>query len=308
MGTASGTTSFGAMGLYYLASLDRHERRDSEGAEQAPLSHIKSFLFRDMFYILRRENRSLAIFALWGAAIEASVAIAEFHSDADGNHLAGWFVISMIFWINLPLLYFAMRVRDILSLMSPPDILSYLSINILTIGISSLAPMMYLSMDTIKCASNALSTADDHENILSQCSGVLYPQASICFFLLVIMVVKVIVAPLSTTSFTTVDFIKLDLPLRFVIQGVLASTSFALNFYLFANMAEGKSTDTNLILSIAAVVCIATPLFIEFFLMVINLGHHSTIRRLSTSGEASDLSANLLGANDPADGGLAQFM
>ena len=60
-------------------------------------------------------------------------------------------------------------------------------------------------------------------------------------------------------------------------------------------------------LSIAAVFCIATPLFIEFFRMVINRAHHTTL--LPPSSSASDLSNldPLLG-KDPADGGLAAFV
>ena len=59
--------------------------------------------------------------------------------------------------------------------MSPSEISSYLSTNILTIGISSITPMIYLSMDTIKCASNA----DRTQNVYDQCSGVSIPQMSI---------------------------------------------------------------------------------------------------------------------------------
>jgi len=55
----------------------------------------------------------------------------------------------MPFWANLPLPYFFSRIRNILSHMSPSKISSYLSTNILTIGISSITPMMYLSLDSI---------------------------------------------------------------------------------------------------------------------------------------------------------------
>jgi len=92
--------------------------------------------------------------------------------------------------------------------MSPSEISSYLFTNILAIGISSMTPMMYLSMDTIKCASNA----DRAQNVLDQCSGVFFPQLSICIFLLIMMIIKVVIASLSTTTITANDLIKLNLP------------------------------------------------------------------------------------------------
>jgi len=130
--------------------------------------------------------------------------------------------------------------RNILSKMSASDIFSYLSTNILAIGISSFTPMMYLSMDTIKC----VSKSDHTQGVYDQCSGVLLPQGSITLFLLIMMIVKVIIAPLSTTSMTTDDLIKLSVPSRVVFQGILVGLSFLLNLYLFANMEGGRSEAT----------------------------------------------------------------
>ena len=130
--------------------------------------------------------------------------------------------------------------RNILSKMSASDIFSYLSTNILAIGISSFTPMMYLFMDTIKC----VSKSDHTQGVYDQCSGVLLPQGSITLFLLIMMIVKVIIAPLSTTSMTTDDLIKLSVPSRVVFQGILVGLSFLLNLYLFANMEGGRSEAT----------------------------------------------------------------
>ena len=146
----------------------------------------------------------------------------------------------MIFWFNIPFLYFMSGFRNILSKMSASDIFSYLSTNILAIGISSFTPMMYLSMDTIKC----VSKSDHTQGVYDQCSGVLLPQGSITLFLLIMMIVKVIIAPLSTTSMTTDDLIKLSVPSRVVFQGILVGLSFLLNLYLFANMEGGRSEAT----------------------------------------------------------------
>ena len=59
MGGASLTTSTGAMGLYYFASMDRHDHDDitNEGGQQPSLSNFKSFLT----FVNHRENRSLAL-------------------------------------------------------------------------------------------------------------------------------------------------------------------------------------------------------------------------------------------------------
>jgi len=124
--------------------------------------------------------------------------------------------------------------------MNPSDISSYLFTNILTIDISSITPMMYLSLNAMKFASNA----DYTQNVLDQCSGVLYPQLSICIFLLIMMIVKVLVAPLSTTTLTANDLIKLNLPRRLIFQGSLFGLSILLNLYLFANMDDGNATDS----------------------------------------------------------------
>ena len=201
--------------LYYFASMDRqdHVAINSEGVHLS----FKSFLA----IINRRENRSLAIVRLWTTTQEVGFAIGYIHTVPNGIPSDGWFCLSCIFWFNLPLLYFLIRLRSILSQMSPSDISSYLSTNILAIDISSITPMMYLFMDTIKCASNA----DRTQNVYAQCSGVSSPQLSISVFPLFMMVVKVLIAPLSTTTLTANDLIKLNLPHRLVFQGVILGFS-----------------------------------------------------------------------------------
>jgi len=97
-----------------------------------------------------------------------------------------------------PFLYLLSRIRNILSQLSPSEISSNLSTNILAISISSPTPMMYLSLDSIKCLSNV----DHTQNVYAKCSGVSSPQLFICMFLLIMMAVKVIIAPLSTTTLT----------------------------------------------------------------------------------------------------------
>ena len=171
--------------IYYFASLERYDHDDitNEVGQQRPLSSFKSFLA----FIYRKDNRSLAICGLWGITCQVSNAFRHLLTDPGGDHLIGWFTLSSIFWFNAPILYLYSQLRNVLSQMSPSDISSYLSINILTIGISSITPMMYLSLDTIKCVSNA----DHTQSVYNQCSGVFIPQMSICIFLLIMTGVKV---------------------------------------------------------------------------------------------------------------------
>jgi len=123
--------------LYYFVSMDLydHDEITNEGGQQCPLSRFKSFLA----FVNRRDNRSLTVFGLWLTTFEVDVAIAHhLHSDPQNNPSEGWFSLSAIFWFSPPLLYFGSKIRNILFQMSPSEISSYLSTNILTIGISSI--------------------------------------------------------------------------------------------------------------------------------------------------------------------------
>jgi len=141
--------------------------------------------------------------------------------------------------------------------MSPSEISSYLSTNILAIGTPFIMPMMYHSMDTIKYASNADRTLSIH----NQCSGVSMPQVSICCFLLIMMTIKVVIAPLSTTTLTANELIKLNLPRRLIFEGALFGLSFLLNLYLFANMEEGKATGSIIGIVFTAIFLAPIPYF-----------------------------------------------
>ena len=156
--------------------------------------------------------------------------------------------------------------------MDPSKISPYLFTNILTIGISSFTPMVYLSMDTIKCPSNADPTKD----VWSQCSGVSTPQLSICVFLLLMMIIKVVVAPLSITIITANDLIKLNLPHCLIFQGFLFSLSFLLNLYLLANIEEGEGPDGIETVAWAAIFLSIIPASLELFHMTLHHAHRTS--------------------------------
>jgi len=200
-----------------------------------------------------------------------------------------------------PPLYFASRLHSILSQMSPSEISSYLSTNILAIGISSITPMMYLSLDTIKCS----NYADRTQNVYDECSEAPASQFSICFFLLIMMVSKILIAPLSTTKVTASDLVKLNLPRRLIFEGTLFALSFLLNFYLFANMEEGKASNSIWYIIFAAVILTATPLFLELFHMIFHRGAHRTSRTSTLSPATSEISLSPVDSisQNPTDGG-----
>ena len=179
----------------------------------------------------------------------------------------------MVVCYNPSLLYFASRFRNILSHMSPFEISSYLSTNILILGISSITPMMYLSLDTIKCLINA----DHTKNFRNQCSGVLVPQLSICFFILIIMFAKTALAPLSTTSLNANKLIKLNSPRRLIFEGTLFGLSFLLNFYLFTNMEEGRAADSIWCITATAMFLALTPVFLELLRMLFHNDHRTSV-------------------------------
>lgn len=70
--------------------------------------------------------------------------------------------------------------------------------------------MLYLAMDTAKC----LASLEGGESARGQCYGVLLSQLSISIFLLVTMVVKVIIIPLSTAELSGDDLVRLDISRR----------------------------------------------------------------------------------------------
>jgi len=217
----------------------------------------------------------------------------------------------MILWFNPTILYFFSRFRNVLSQMSPPEISSYLSTNILTIGISSITPMMYLSMDTFK----SLRNADQTKNGFNECSGVSTLQNSICLFLLVMMVIKVVIAPLSTTNLTTDDSIKLNLSRSFIFQGTIYALSFLLNLYLFANMEEGRATDSIFNIAVTAIILAGIPISLEFFHMIFYRAHRTfhapTTQRSLTSPPSSEISlssTNSLSRNPTEGGATAGFV
>ena len=230
MGAAFAAPSAGSIVLYYFASLEIHKNVGNVKSNNKLLN-----------FILARENRSLALFGIWLATIQISTAVPQISNGANGSSIIGWTVLSSIFWLNIPILYSFSHLHKIISGMSPCEIKIFLYEKIVKLGISSVSSMMYFSLDTFKCARKVTIGGRD---TYDQCSGIFIPQFSICIVLLVVMLLKVIVAPLSTTSITRNDLIALNLPRQIILQGTLASLSVFLNIFLFVSMVSALLTLT----------------------------------------------------------------
>ena len=122
-----------------------------------------------------------------------------------------WFTFSRILWQIVPTTYIAMKLRRRVSKIT--DISDYLYSNVLVAGISSLVPMLYLTLEVIKC----LGDIDEGEGALEawdQCSGVSVPVYTLTVSLFAILFFKVVLAPLSETTITKEDILKLNVSKR----------------------------------------------------------------------------------------------
>ena len=102
-------------------------------------------------------------------------------------------------------------------------------------------------------------------------------QLSICLFLLIMMIIKVVIAPLSTTTLTANDLIKLNLSRRLIFQGALFGLSFLLNLYLFANMEKGSASDSILTITFTAIFLALIPLSTDLFHMTSHCAHRTSL-------------------------------
>jgi len=96
-------------------------------------------------------------------------------------------------------------------------------------------------------------------------------------FLLIIMIIKVVIVPLSTTTLTANDPIKVNLSRRLIFQGALFGLSFLLNLYLFTSMEEGKATDSIRGIVWTATFLTLTPLFLELLHMTFYRAHRTSL-------------------------------
>jgi len=128
-----------------------------------------------------------------------------------GSDYTDWFVLSMVLWLDVPTTFIGMNLRRKVAKIT--DMSDYLYSNVLVAGISSLVPMLYLTLEITKC----LGDIDEGEGALKawdQCSGVSVPIRALTFSLISIMWFKVVLAPLSKTTVTKEDILKLNVSKR----------------------------------------------------------------------------------------------
>jgi len=126
------------------------------------------------------------------------------------------------------------------------------------------------------------------------------------------MAVKVVIAPLSTTTITANDLIKLKLNLlhRLIFEGILFGLSFLLNLCLFVNLEEGIRSENTISVAMAAEVFALIPLVLELFHIIFHRAHRTFLapptQRSLTSPPSSEISlspAETLCPN-PIEGGV----
>ena len=91
------------------------------------------------------------------------------------------------------------------------------------------------------------------------------------------MIIKVVIASLSTTTLTANELIKLNLPRRLIFEGALFGLSFLPNLYLFANMEEGARSDVIATITFTAIFLALIPLFLELFHMIFHHAHRTSL-------------------------------
>ena len=128
-----------------------------------------------------------------------------------GSDYTDWFFLSMVIWLDVPGTLISMKLRRRVAKINHMS--DYLYSNILVAGISSLVPMLYLNLEVIKC----FGDIDEGEGALEawdQCSGVSVPVYVLTFSLFAIMFLKVVLVPLSETTVTKEDILKLNVSKR----------------------------------------------------------------------------------------------
>ena len=120
----------------------------------------------------------------------------------------------------------------------------YVNSTIFKEGIASLPPMLYLSVESMKCISENLDYEGD---INDKCGAVIWPQYSLCFMLLIFLVFRLFIAPLTNTTITVNDIVLFTpLSLKLKVQMMGAKLAGLCNICLFALMEEEGGPKTQI--------------------------------------------------------------
>lgn len=143
------------------------------------------------FWERPRELRLLLSGLVWFLCVNGGTWYGNVYSDPNGNAATGWFVLSDMLWLIMPMGIAGVYFRRKIASLSDEVLHSYIFSSIFRIGLTSLVPILYLTFDTIKCVDAARKKSDASViDYASECSGVLLPQASICLFLINLLVIK----------------------------------------------------------------------------------------------------------------------
>ena len=166
------------------------------------------------------------------------------------------------FW---PLMYALVRVRKKLADLPDAKLESVIFENLLVRGLSSLATIIYLSMESWKCIEEKES-----EDVFKQCGSIIVPQEALGGFLYAIFFMKAIIRPLTKYADRRRDIMTFDFSLAMVFQIFLIFTSFCCCLFLFGHMTEegGEATHFVYVTAYVSKLSIQLALWIEIIFIV----------------------------------------
>ena len=228
-------------------------------------------------WLLDRERNLVLWLLLWFGCVATSLFVGDtFITTKDPMFpFSGILWLTSFFWAGLPITYCAVHIRRQLSKL-PDEILSeYLFRNVCLTGLSSLATMLYLTLETLGVVSGAVRLgkfpsgipyADD--KLYTQLGPMLYAQLSNTWFLLSIMVLNMVIRPLTTTTLSKDQLLTMRLPLRVRTTLVLATISAVGNIYLYANRANRALEEGFLAVTLLSICFVAAALGLEIVSMI----------------------------------------
>ena len=218
----------------------------------------------------------------WGAAIVGCT--------GEWSSISVIGVILFALFAFIALAYFILQSRKkIGTSLSAKSLDEYLTNTVFVYSGTQIATMVYLCSHTMKCLGKNpdLTTRDE---VLDACGASIRPSFCISMMILMVMVFKLCMAPLSSsaaeTSLSGVCNIE-DLTLKLKIQMLSIFTAFFGNIILFGLQEEGPEPDWMWYLAGAVVCNIAFVLIVEFAFMFVSRQRQSAVPIEHAEGPAA---------------------
>jgi hypothetical protein len=290
-------SSFACPACYALYGVTGESWYRTLGAALIPLCLCLVLVFwlgapRDDNASRKREKVNTAVAYLWCSIVSVGVFYGQTVTDPDGTVFLGALYLSFLVWVWSPLIWISTQVRRIIAQLDDVVLAAYMRQSVFISGIASVVPILYMSLETVKCMTDVSEAADsakvawqaaytaaaDSGSALpeplplvsfdDECGGVLWPQNSICFFLTAQFLRKVVIAPLSPSTTTIDDVMSLHLSKKVQVGMFLISLSGIFNLYQFAYLSPGPVTGGIVATFFIANVSLSIALFIELLTLI----------------------------------------